>query len=850
MSTAIVYQGVPGARGTLFQELKFFVTQRIPNRTTILDMITQNGGKIAMLDKQADIIIADHVRPDCPPRSLSWKFVEDSITYGAVQEKDKYRIHQSPQALRPVGSSRTAASSAPSKGTRTPFNNADDAILAKWVLGHSQKGGNEIYKTLEEINNRHTWQSWRDRWVKKLSKMSQQKLEEMAAAAPDNDLSGSTSASSPQGGVARATRARSTIPPREVEPSLLPPKRNNFTEEDDHLLIRKVSEAEKNHHVIGPQLFRDIAEECPRHAAKSWQKHWNDILKPRRDQTAASNEALPDEPPVPTKPITDTASIGESSRQNEKDEKSHSRPVALSEENGTPEVVGAAKKALLVASSAGRKNDTPPGTITARRNGDTRSTERSAERQGGAPPVASTETRSGISEKAQKPEKEISQAVTEDAFSKDDFLDRLTMYREMAQLEVSIDLRIDGQSVDVWLLYQAVKNAYQRNTVEVDWEMVATDMGFGIHAAKPLQDCYNEYLLEFLRSPVLDVSLSDSESEEEEEQEGADDDRRSQDREEVDVEAQEQPTHSLPKVSPSTNKKKHAITAEANGPPWTPHDRRKRRRLDPNHEIPSTPEEKLGLASLVDLGPTPSLRVRREPSEAPAEEVMVGMERAPVGKPRRLEPETQDFGFDNLNADADYSPRRSTQSTSFDISPSQQLLGEVEAIPPVSLSFDNPKKAKAADRLKTADPDSTRSLPAEDMKQAPQPKEDEAEPESQDGAVKIAEVDRIIDQLARYDIPRKSIIRALMATSLCIPLATDVLRHWKSHGYFPKDWEGVWTEKDDQRLRRVDGAGSDEAERAKVKKYWGRLVDKHTERRVEKRREFLAYMDEVERSSQ
>ncbi|EQB49986.1 hypothetical protein CGLO_10621 [Colletotrichum gloeosporioides Cg-14] len=145
MSTAIVYEGVPGAQGTLFQGKKFFVTQRVPGRTTILDLIKQNGGKIVKLDKHADLVIADHVRRDCPPDSLSWKFIKDSVQYGAMQEEDKYQINQSPMAARPVGSTK------PAKGTRTPFTNADDAELARWVLSHTKTSGNDIYQKFEQI---------------------------------------------------------------------------------------------------------------------------------------------------------------------------------------------------------------------------------------------------------------------------------------------------------------------------------------------------------------------------------------------------------------------------------------------------------------------------------------------------------------------------------------------------------------------------------------------------------------------------------------------------------------------------------------------------------------------------
>lgn len=99
------------------------------------------------------MVIADHVRPDCPLGSLHWKFIKDSVDNGALQETDKYLIHPSPVTSRAVGHSCSAVLSAPIKGTRTPFNTADDASLTKWVLSHppNKRSGNEIYKTFEGI---------------------------------------------------------------------------------------------------------------------------------------------------------------------------------------------------------------------------------------------------------------------------------------------------------------------------------------------------------------------------------------------------------------------------------------------------------------------------------------------------------------------------------------------------------------------------------------------------------------------------------------------------------------------------------------------------------------------------
>lgn len=153
--------------GDLFAGKSFLVTQRVPMRNNFLERIRANGGRIVRLESQADYIIADHIRPDCPPGSLSYTFIEDAVHRGALPDLDHHRAGRAPGTLRVVGSS------APPKATRTAFTPQDDRDLWTWVLNCQRQGiqsvkGYEVYKQLESVNPRHTFQSWRDRYLKKL----------------------------------------------------------------------------------------------------------------------------------------------------------------------------------------------------------------------------------------------------------------------------------------------------------------------------------------------------------------------------------------------------------------------------------------------------------------------------------------------------------------------------------------------------------------------------------------------------------------------------------------------------------------------------------------------------------
>jgi hypothetical protein len=152
----------------LFAGKSFLVVQRVPMRTSFLDRIRANGGRIVRLESQADYIIADHVRNDCPPKSLSYTFIEAAIKAGALPDPNLHRAGPAPGFVRTVGSTIITP-----KASRTPFTLQDDRDLWNWVqkfrnLGIHGIKGNEIYKQLEKVNQRHTFQSWRDRYVKKL----------------------------------------------------------------------------------------------------------------------------------------------------------------------------------------------------------------------------------------------------------------------------------------------------------------------------------------------------------------------------------------------------------------------------------------------------------------------------------------------------------------------------------------------------------------------------------------------------------------------------------------------------------------------------------------------------------
>ncbi|GAB7349409.1 hypothetical protein MBLNU459_g8526t1 [Dothideomycetes sp. NU459] len=166
----VAYQDVAdgtGIQGSIFSDKKFFLTARLPMRSHLASLVETNGGQLVKLEKQADYVIADHLRADAPPGSLSYTFIEAAIAKGGLPEECEHPAGKAANTVREV------ASTAPGKTTRTPFTAEDDRVLWQWVKTAEASGvavkGNELYKQLEAKNPRHTFQSWRDRYVRHLS---------------------------------------------------------------------------------------------------------------------------------------------------------------------------------------------------------------------------------------------------------------------------------------------------------------------------------------------------------------------------------------------------------------------------------------------------------------------------------------------------------------------------------------------------------------------------------------------------------------------------------------------------------------------------------------------------------
>lgn len=151
--------------GLLFSGLKLWFSRVVPQRDWFIQNAQRNGATVVPLEKQADILIVDHMRKNQAPGTTSYRFVEVSIRKGQLEDVEAHAVGVVTRAARTVGSTTIAP-----KAGRRPYTDAEDQFLWNMIKPFEEKGGaskgNKIYEQIERINPTHPYQSWRDRWMR------------------------------------------------------------------------------------------------------------------------------------------------------------------------------------------------------------------------------------------------------------------------------------------------------------------------------------------------------------------------------------------------------------------------------------------------------------------------------------------------------------------------------------------------------------------------------------------------------------------------------------------------------------------------------------------------------------
>ncbi|PNS14982.1 Pinin 1 [Sphaceloma murrayae] len=243
------------ADSQLFCNKKFFLLQRVPCRSHFIKDVERHGGRVVPIEAQADYVVADHKRNDAPQGSVSWTFIEEAIRTMTLPDVEKYTRGSSTPAT--ASTSRGFGGlSQPAKSTRTTFTPEDDALLYDWVKEFEASGGpvkgNEIYKQLAQKNPRHTYQSWRDRYIKYVSSRPPPTLARDGPPTPPSDITPAPAAPAVQNaqpGVSSTASQRIQKPVVTTEGSTegSPASRypHGFTDGDMELLIEEAEHIEK-----------------------------------------------------------------------------------------------------------------------------------------------------------------------------------------------------------------------------------------------------------------------------------------------------------------------------------------------------------------------------------------------------------------------------------------------------------------------------------------------------------------------------------------------------------------------------------------------------------------------------
>ncbi|KAI0451292.1 TRF2-interacting telomeric protein/Rap1 C terminal domain-containing protein [Xylaria acuta] len=852
----------------VFRGLKVWVSVRVPLRKFYVDKIQENGGTVVPREGNADMLICNPAS-DPVSGSYSYELITDAIKEGSLDLKENY-------ACSPSASRRP-------KVTRNKFTEDEDQELMRFVIEMERLGenisGNNIYKKFAEEHPHHTWQSWRDRWAKKLRNIPRP---------PTSDREGPPQ----QKGTSMAPRQGGS-----AEKSPLTGTRTRFTTEEDDILLETIRHAIENRAPWeGYEPYKQLASEFPQRTYTSWRERaLNHVARKNKDQIAqweieasfhpGDNEDAPvdNDEDQQTRTTRDNAGA-ESPAANEK-----IKNATTAAANGPPE-----KDATRDIDEDDNINAALPPMPRARSSEG--SPDPKLPTKGNASNYSSS---SAILSIPHPPDNGVP-ITTREQFYRD--------YNTFLESSGIIDRRIipsvAGKAIALWDLWRSVRSK-KVEAVELDWQQIAEDLDFdwvSIESAPgELQQCYEMHL-----APFADAMMSFNDSSDEEDS--------TEDNGDAETEG---PLPSSPPVLPSLKRPPSAINPVYKH--LFPQPSPKRQRLDRSDEVPSTPEHttrtwNLRSSNGTDKTPTISpldnykiaksvLRTRTRPSARNEEDDemrdgLADLPAQPLGRKRRLEPETQDFnlGPDTQSYGHDEALGQSDNDSQKANTPSQQLLLEdatspetqrnatvlsashqetVQATPTPRRRFRGPFQSDDSDdddiqqtskstrsarvSLSTQQAEQKRrTLPASWVTKSRQPAGSPARRDGHPSSATVPETephqrpaplketpDDIIDYFFSLGYSRDIVLRSLKATSWIIGNAGQVMEMMKQGEPLPQRTTGVWTQRDDESLALVysNEPSSDAKEEKKRAKAMKRLHAKHGPEQIALRKKYL--LDEL-----
>ncbi|KAI0851155.1 TRF2-interacting telomeric protein/Rap1 C terminal domain-containing protein [Daldinia vernicosa] len=858
MSAPIVYEGTlarknPSQNG-LFSGKRFWVGHRVPSRLRFVQMIQNNGGQVVPLEKDADYLIADHaIKNTCLPGSYSYKWIDESCKDGVLKEPENYLCVPTKQSEpTKTGKPQPSGSAAPLKTRRTMFTAEDDRILRSWVASHARQGariaGNTIYKELEEKYPHHTFQSWRDRWIKKLQSLPWLEEPDRTPSPPPTRRTSAHASPKTPGSLGRRVPTRNAAVTRE---------RTEFTDEDDELLMQHVMDCvRQGKEITGVKIFRDLADDFPQHTAESWMTRWTEKLGPRFMIRPAEEE--PEEEPE--------EELGEELEEPEEAVKAALDTRTEMEAEQPQDVLTPLKSSRIRSSTHSLHTvDEAPTAVTSPAEANV------VKNKGKEHQILHTEvqtTPQAPAQESEEPADDSDQSFPNDISMKEQFLCDYQAYVEVEGLQFVPWVTIKGRTFELWDLWQAVASQ-KMDSSERDWQQIAERLGFDWVQHETIPDEIREYYEKYLAAFEEIWESFDADTADDSEDEEAEEDEEDSNAREL--------LPSSPPIMPSLKRSfdAHRSPSDHTYPQPSP----KRRRINRDAEIPSTPDhvnKTSDLRSQADNGTTPSTRrstqrtageriedneSRDAVPELPVFETQVNFEmesQCNITPSQQLHQESDAISLDP--ADASPTPKVRTRVTNRGTPTPKRLIrnpfqedsdGEMTRPTTTSHSYDNSVRATVSGITKR------RSLPKSYAQKSPPtsgastsvvaPRED-----IQHSRLERSQLSRrlsspketpedIIDRFCSLGYPRGIVLQSLRATTWRLGDAGHVMEILKRGEELPQRTHGVWTQRDDDALKLVtaDEPPKDDKEKRKRIKARERLEKKHGPELMELRRKYL-----------
>ncbi|GAP92907.1 putative transcription factor [Rosellinia necatrix] len=839
----------------VFKGLKFWISARVPPRKTCVDIIQENGGTVVPIEGNADMLICDPAKEPVP-NSYSYRLIADAARQGSLDGKEDYLCDlpaNRPKSSRPLPAT---------KLTRNKFTKEDDQLLIRFVTEQERlgehAGGNKIYKTFAEEHPNHTWQSWRDRWAKKLSNAPRPPISNKQQSPRQNDIPATSHQEAPN------------------NKSPVTRKRARFTVEEDDILLVTIHRAIKDHEPWnGYQPYKQLASELPQRTFTSWRdRALNHVAKQYKDQIAQWELETGFDDDVNAPPV--------GKPEDQQSRVAEDEAPANSSLPGCDDINGSDATHRSRDSDENKKKHQHPVSSPI-------STTNSAQQPGSTEPSADGNASAHL---LSSPVLSMTQLPEDGApiTTKEQFYRDYNTFIESAGIATRQAPSIAGEPIALWDLWKSVRSK-KMEVSTLDWQQVAEDLGFDrvstISVPGDIQQCYEEYL-----APFADAIMSFDDR--------SDDDLTEDNADNADTETEE-PLPSSPPLFRSLKRPLSGIETlyQHSSPQSSP----KRRRINHNHEVPSTPQrgnKTSYLPPLDDPDKTPTVsrpinyrdinsisRTEAQPSpvnigDDEIKDEVASLPFPPQGRKRQPEPEIQGSNFDPDMQANDHGGSDNESQT-----PSQQLLLESDAASPgirnaISVSAtprqktvratptprhktrvplepnesynnDVPQRGKGVKGTKIAQP-KPRVLPSSWISATPTGADATGQHSGQSASATISEnesrrrptppretPDDIVDHFVSLGYTRDMVLRSLKATSWIIGNAGQVMEMLKQGEPLPPRTTGVWTQRDDDALALAfsDEPPVDAKAEKKRAKEMKRLQAKHGTEQITLRKRYL-----------